>query len=300
MFRIFPRNGKIAWKTTAPMSAAHLIITPLVLLHPTHPALPRAKRRLQHPTWKSRFLPCFADPPALSPSTMKTSDSDGTLLEQSASLPGNTDEPRTLLRRTRSRAALAASAAFAADIAFSTIAASTFGRRCSSAVRNSAVTSLTMPRTSGLPNRFFVCPSNSASCILTLTIAHNPSLMKSPAKLADLSFSLPEIRACAFSTRVSADFNPSVCVPPLAVCTPFAKLIIESEYMSEFQRSAISTITLRTVRLVKKTDGSSTSAVFPSQIVSTYSLMPPRWQNISSRNGAKRSSTSSIFNPAFK
>ena len=62
----------------------------------------------------SRRRPCFAEPPAESPSTMKISDSAASALEQSASLPGRTEEPRTVLRRTRSRAALAASAALAA------------------------------------------------------------------------------------------------------------------------------------------------------------------------------------------
>ena len=53
---------------------------------------------------------------------MKTSDSVAFDDAQSASLPGSTDEPSTVLRRTRSRTAFAASAAFAAAVALSTIA----------------------------------------------------------------------------------------------------------------------------------------------------------------------------------
>ena len=73
MFKILPRRGKIAWK------------------------------RLSRP--------CLALPPAESPSTMKISDSLGSLELQSANLPGKVDDSNTDFRRTNSRALLAASAA---------------------------------------------------------------------------------------------------------------------------------------------------------------------------------------------
>ena len=54
--------------------------------------------------WVLRSRPCLAEPPAESPSTMKISASDGSLTEQSASLPGRRVFSSALLRRVRSRA----------------------------------------------------------------------------------------------------------------------------------------------------------------------------------------------------
>ena len=49
----------------------------------------------------SRSRPCLAEPPALSPSTMNSSDSSGSVLSQSASLPGRLSRPLiAVLRRT--------------------------------------------------------------------------------------------------------------------------------------------------------------------------------------------------------
>ena len=58
-----------------------------------------------------RSRPCLAEPPAESPSTMKISLSDGSLTEQSASLPGRREFSSALLRRVRSRALRAAARA---------------------------------------------------------------------------------------------------------------------------------------------------------------------------------------------
>ena len=65
--------------------------------------------------WRSR--PCLAEPPAESPSTMKSSASRGSLTEQSASLPGSVEFSSADLRRVRSRALRAASRARAASTA---------------------------------------------------------------------------------------------------------------------------------------------------------------------------------------
>src|SRR5690348_17364869 len=54
--------------------------------------------------WVLRSRPCLAEPPAESPSTMKISASDGSLTEQSASLPGRREFSSADLRRVRSRA----------------------------------------------------------------------------------------------------------------------------------------------------------------------------------------------------
>src|ERR1700756_2789946 len=48
--------------------------------------------------WNSRLRPCLALPPALSPSTMNSSDLAGSRSWQSASLPGSDATPSTLLR----------------------------------------------------------------------------------------------------------------------------------------------------------------------------------------------------------
>ena len=71
--------------------------------------------------WYVRSRPIFAEPPAESPSTMKSSADSGSLIEQSASLPGSDDDSSALLRRVSSRALRAASRARIAAIALLTI-----------------------------------------------------------------------------------------------------------------------------------------------------------------------------------
>ena len=63
----------------------------------------------------------MADPPAESPSTMKSSVSAGLLEEQSASLPGRLEISKPDFLRVTSRARLAATRALAARIPFSTM-----------------------------------------------------------------------------------------------------------------------------------------------------------------------------------
>ena len=70
-----------------------------------------------------RSRACFAEPPAESPSTMKSSASSGSLIEQSASLPGSVEFSSAHLRRVRSRALRAAWRARAAATAFVMICA---------------------------------------------------------------------------------------------------------------------------------------------------------------------------------
>ena len=71
--------------------------------------------------------PILAEPPAESPSTMKISVLEGSFSRQSASLPGIRLFSSTLLRRTSSRAFLAAARARAAWVAFSKMALATAG-----------------------------------------------------------------------------------------------------------------------------------------------------------------------------
>src|SRR6218665_3222163 len=53
--------------------------------------------------WVSGFRPCTADPPAESPSTRNISDSEGSLEEQSRSLPGIPPDSSRPFRRVASR-----------------------------------------------------------------------------------------------------------------------------------------------------------------------------------------------------
>ena len=72
--------------------------------------------------WYVRSRPVFAEPPAESPSTMNSSASDGSRIEQSASLPGSEELSSADLRRVSSRAFRAASRARIAAIALLQIA----------------------------------------------------------------------------------------------------------------------------------------------------------------------------------
>ena len=69
-----------------------------------------------------RSRPCFAEPPAESPSTRNSSESAGSFSWQSASLPGRPAISSAPLRRVSSRALRAASRARAASMIFATIA----------------------------------------------------------------------------------------------------------------------------------------------------------------------------------
>ena len=66
-------------------------------------------------------LPCFAEPPAESPSTRNNSDNTGSFSWQSANLPGSPAISKAPFRRVISLAFLAASRARAASIILLTI-----------------------------------------------------------------------------------------------------------------------------------------------------------------------------------
>jgi len=71
--------------------------------------------------WLRRLRPCLAEPPAESPSTIYISASSGSVVAQSASLPGRAALSSAVLRRVSSLALRAASRLRAASIVFSTI-----------------------------------------------------------------------------------------------------------------------------------------------------------------------------------
>ena len=89
------------------------------LVFSTFRILPRSGRI----AWNFRSRPCFADPPADSPSTMKISlASRGSRSWQSASFPGSEVEASALLRRAMSRAFRAASRAWKESTTLETMA----------------------------------------------------------------------------------------------------------------------------------------------------------------------------------
>ena len=143
--------------------------------------------------WRSRA--CLAEPPAESPSTINISESEGSLLEQSANFPGRAKESSTFLRRVNSRARRAASRAFSACIALSMIALAGAGFSSRNSANFCTIAVCTSERISVLPSFVFVCPSNCGSCNFTEMTAAKPSRVSSPVKLGSLSFKRPFARA---------------------------------------------------------------------------------------------------------
>ena len=148
----------------------------------------------------SRSRPCLAEPPALSPSTMNSSDSSGSVLSQSASLPGRLSRPLiAVLRRTWRAAARLASRALAAWITRAAIASPTLlflSRKFSSAGRT---IDSTCALTSGLFSRPLVWPWNCGSRTQTARTAVSPSRMSS--RLISIPFLT---RSCVSMNRCTA------------------------------------------------------------------------------------------------
>ncbi len=169
-----------------------------------------------------RSRPCLAEPPALSPSTMNSSLSAGSVDEQSASLPGRFSRwLMGVLRSTCCVASRRASRARAARIARATIASPALpfsSSHCSSAGRT---TPSTAGAASGLFRRSFVWPWNCGSGRYTETTATTPSRMSSAVKVTPLGWIfLASMKArTALTTAVLKPFS---CVPPEPVGTPLA------------------------------------------------------------------------------
>ena len=204
MFNIFPRRGSIAWYL--------------------------------------RSRPCLALPAAESPSTIKISDSIGSRLAQSASLPGKTVDVNNVFRRTISRAARAAAAAACASLALLHMESNISTRHSNNFVKSDPNSESTAIRTSGLPNRPFVWPSNSGSDTETDTMAVNPSRMHSPGKFTFLSFNLPTFFDIWLIVRVKHARKPSTCDPPSFVRILLQNDSIDSVYISDDHRSAMDTL----------------------------------------------------------
>ena len=86
--------------------------------------------RIGSTAWNSRLRPCLAEPPAESPSTMKSSVLAGSRSWHSARPPGSRRLSSAPLRRVSSRALRAASRASAASTILPTMSLASFG--CSS------------------------------------------------------------------------------------------------------------------------------------------------------------------------
>ncbi len=110
-----------------------------------------------------RSRPCFAEPPAESPSTMKSSDEPGSVEEQSASLPGRFSRCETAVLRATCCAARLASRARAARTMRPTICSASVGFSFSHFSSAGRTAPSTCAATSGLFRRSFVWPWNCGS-----------------------------------------------------------------------------------------------------------------------------------------
>ena len=141
--------------------------------------------------WFSRQRAILAEPPAESPSTMKSSQSFGMRPEQSASLPGRDRPARAVFRRAISLALLAAALAFLARTALLMMALAASGF-CS---RNRVIFVYTRWSITGrallLPSFCLVCPSNCGSFRRTLMTAVMPSDSSSREMDGSDSFNMP-------------------------------------------------------------------------------------------------------------
>ena len=145
--------------------------------------------------WNSRARPCLAEPPAESPSTMKSSALAGSRSWQSASLPGRLATSRAPLRRVSSRALRAASRAAAASTTLPTMTLASAG--CSSNQVPSA--SLSAPSTTGRTSEetslSLVCEENFGSGTLTDRTQVSPSRQSSPVGSTFSFLRMPEVEA---------------------------------------------------------------------------------------------------------
>ena len=173
-FKIFPRSGKIAW------------------------------------VFLSR--PCFAVPPAESPSTMNNSHLDGSFSEQFANFPGKLPSSGPVFLRDNSRALRAASRAVAASIILSIIILAIAGFSSRYSYNKSVTVFSTNGLTSLDTSLSLVCEPNFGSGIFTLTILVKPSRKSSPERFISFFIFCSEIYL--FSARVKPARNPARCVPP--------------------------------------------------------------------------------------
>ena len=165
--------------------------------------------------WVLRLRPCLAEPPAESPSTMKSSHSAGSFSWQSASLPGRPAMSSAPLRRVRSRALRAASRARAASTILPAMIARVAAAAPAGTPRASRPTiSSTTGRTSEETSFSLVCDENLGSGTFTdstrscLRACRRRTARPSPAWRCSFC------RCSCSSVRVSAARKPVRWVPP--------------------------------------------------------------------------------------
>ena len=178
--------------------------------------------------WNIESRPLLAEPPAESPSTTYSSDLDGSVERQSASLPGRPPMSVALLRRTNSRALRAARRAWADCTALLTMVLASDGLDSNQWVSCSLQIFCTNDFTSVLPSFVFVWPSNCGWATLAERTAARPSRMSSPVRLGSLSLSSFLSLAYLLTTLVNAARKPSSWVPPSWVLMVLAKVCTDS------------------------------------------------------------------------
>ena len=114
--------------------------------------------------WNSLSRACFADPPAESPSTMKSSLRSGSSDAQSVSLPGSTATPEILRRSTFCAAFVRASACLIASSAMRLPSSTCVLSHSSNGSRIICATSFTPSREI---SSFLTWPLNCGSSIFT-------------------------------------------------------------------------------------------------------------------------------------
>ena len=166
--------------------------------------------------WKRRSLPILAFPPALSPSTIKSSLRSGIFPVQAESLPTSGAESALLFSRSIFFAFFAASRTFAAVMAFSAmrVQMAVWFKSEKYSLNPSQTMLSTALRTSVLPRRVFVCPSNCTFLIFRDRTAVSPSRKSSPSKLIFSFAAAGKFFMYSFMTFVTAALKPVSCVPP--------------------------------------------------------------------------------------
>jgi hypothetical protein len=135
-----------------------------------------------------RVAPCTAEPPAESPSTMKTS-TRRVLGLAVAQLAGQAAGLEQALAGGLARLAGGDPGAAAAWIALRTMSLPSAGGVSSQSPNSSVIARCTKPLTSELPSLVLVWPSNCGSPSLTEMTAVRPSRMSSPVRFSSLSLS---------------------------------------------------------------------------------------------------------------
>ena len=140
--------------------------------------------------WFCLLRPCFAEPPAESPSTINISDNFGSFSWQSASFPGRLVISKAVFLLVSSLAFLAASLASAAFWIFCTIAFAIVGFSSNQDVNLSLIKLSTTGLTSEETSLSLVWDENFGSWTFTDKTQVKPSLMSSP--LNDIWFFFPD------------------------------------------------------------------------------------------------------------